>query len=328
MLADKLTIFKQPTDALLTSWFQEEVKELRFTQPQQGTYGQDNFATGQMGDIVVIQKQNCDNVHTVSYSSYVVAGATHSRKMALKEAGGVTQGDDRGGYANDVALAEGAVNELGTGTYKICYATKSSGGESANDFVMLSKTIEILPTDKATPSLSVQQSVIRGQDMIVSWNSNIGLKAQAAVPNSWLGLYKKGDCDEEGSDVRHQCYKAFQFITASVSSGTVIFSQKDYQVSGEYEVRYFDGDSRNGQGQVCNGMGNVGHGAWVRCTLQAAARSSTIAVLTNDIGDTDNLRDRPGLEAVFGTSGSTHGRFTHAKYGQPVKKPAYQQIGQ
>merc|ERR1712127_796906 len=138
------------------------------------------------------------------------------------------------------------------GIYKICYATKSSGGESQNDFIEFAREVEILPTPATQPSLSVPRSVILGQDIVVSWASNIGLQDVQSDVNSWLGLFQKGSCE-----TTHDCWVAYQSIAARENTGTVIFSQKDYKFSGLLEVRYFKGSTRNGQGVVCRGQSNV-----------------------------------------------------------------------
>jgi len=220
------------------------------------------------------------------------------------------QGDEKGGTAGVKPLAIGKVNELSPGIYKICYATKASQGESQNDFKMLAKTIEILPTPATMPKISVPRSVILGQDIVVSWASNIDLQTRLSQTNSWLGLFKKGDCSAD-TENRHECYKAFQFITAHQNTGTVIFSQKDYKISGEYEIRYFVGDTRNGQGKVCRGQKGVPSETYVHCVLESAATSETITVLGSDINDTEELKLRPGLEAVFGSG--NRGRYHRTK---------------
>jgi len=312
-LDDKLTIFKEPTDSLVTSWFQYQVHELRFTDPQYGIYGQaynvESFSAGLPGDIVVLKKDDCNNVHAITPQDYLI-GSTYSAKFSLEEAGGETVGDQKGGTALVKPLAVGKVNELGTGIYKICYATKSSEGESATDFKMLAKTIEILPTPATKPKISVPRTVILGQDIVVSWASNIDLQTRLSQTNSWLGLYKKGDCSAD-TENRHECYKAYQFITAHQNTGTVIFSQKDYKISGEYEIRYFVGDTRNGQGKVCRGQKGVPRETYVHCVLESAATSETVTVAGSDINDTEELKLRPGLEAVFGSG--NRGRYHRTK---------------
>lgn len=326
-LTDVLTIIKEPTDSLVTSWFQYQVAELRFTQPQAGVYGH-NFATGLPGDIVVLQKDNCNNVHTVDPSTYSFTTAAipysihpdthplpsnvatvpvrHSAKFVLGEAGEETAGDENGGTALELALATGKVNELDTGIYKICYATYSSGGESQADYKELVRELEILPAPATRPSLSTPRSIVLGQDIVVHWSSNIGLQTVDSVDESWLGLYSKDACEDT-----HNCFIAFQNIHAREATGTVIFSQTDYKVSGQYEVRYFKGDTRNGQGVVCGGAAGVAHETYVACNLQAATQSETIEVLGQDVEGVEELSYTPGLEAVFGNG--NRGRYHRTK---------------
>jgi hypothetical protein len=322
-LSDVLSVIAEPTDSLVTSWFQYQVAELRFTQPQYGVYGQ-NFATGLPGDIIVLQKDNCNDVHTVDPSTYSFTQNTvinaqwdlqgavpvrHSAKFVLGEAGEETVGDENGGTALENALAIGKVNELATGTYKICYATMASGGESQEDYKMLVREIEILPTPATRPSLSTPRSVILGQDVVVHWSSNIGLQNVNSADQAWLGLFEKDACED--GQAPHDCYIAFQNIHANEPSGTVIFSQADYKVSGQYEVRYFKGSSRNSQGIVCGGIAGVPHETSVACMLQAATESETIEVLGQDIEGTEELSYTPGLEAVFGNG--NRGRYHRTK---------------
>jgi hypothetical protein len=312
-LDDVLTIIKEPTDALITSWFQYQVHELTFTRPQQGKW-QDielaspdykNLAAGLPGDIVVLQKSNCNNVHQIAPSNFVF-NQGHTAKFVLQEAGGTLQGDEKGGAAQERALATGKVNELGTGIYKICYATGTSGGESQDDFKELAKTIEILPTPETRPTLSAPRSVILGQDIVVSWASNIGLQEVQSETSSWLGLYRRGSCP-----TTHDCWIGYQFIAANEFTGTVIFSSADYKFSGEYEVRYFKGDTRNSQGIVCRGQPGVPSETYINCALEVATTSELITVAGQDIDETENLALRPGLEAVFGNG--NRGRYHRVK---------------
>merc|ERR1711988_1787345 len=313
-LDDRLTIFKEPTYALVTSWFQHQVHELRFTQPQTGYFDftgakNTNFATGQIGDYVVLQKDNCTDAHVVNTSGYHF-GLGQSARFTLEEAGNVTVGDEKGGTATVWPLAMGKVNELSTGIYKICYATASSEGESQDDWKMLNREIEILPTPATKPSLSVPRTVFMGQDIVVSWASNHGLQDVSSKPNSWVTLYEAGACAAGTHDL-HTCWKAFQFIAAYNQTGTVIFSQRDYQVAGEYEVRYFDGDSRNGQGEQCNGLQSVNSETYVTCQLSPAATSEIINVQGSYVENIEDVGTQPGLEAVFGSGG--RGRYHRQK---------------
>merc|ERR1711871_1341102 len=104
-LQDSLTVFAEPTDALVNSWFKGYVYELKFTQPQFGVYGTSTFATGTIGDIVVLQKGDCTGVSTVTPASYTI-GSTHSAKMVLEEYGGETEGDEKGGVAQVKSIAD------------------------------------------------------------------------------------------------------------------------------------------------------------------------------------------------------------------------------
>jgi len=303
-LEDMLTIFKEPTDSLTTSWFQYNVQELKFTQPQQGTYNTPSFATGQEGDIVVVQLNNCTGVHLVHASGYMFS-QNYSSRFYLRETGGETLGDEKGGSASVLALAEGKVNELQPGIYKICYATKGSLGDSQTDFKELEKQLEILPPPDTQPRLTVPRTVILGQDIVIHWEANIGLQTRVAPPNTWVGLYAAGDCSEE-NEWRHQCYKAFQFLDTQVESGTVRFSLADYKIAGEYDVRYFAGDTRNGQGEICKGLVGVEHETYVQCVLNPSVTSSTIHIHGPDLRDLEDLESQPGMEVVFA---GNRGRF-------------------
>jgi len=303
-LEDMLTILVEPTDSLVTSWFQYHVLELRFTQPQVGFYGNPSFATGQPGDIIVLKTGSCTGVHEVSAAGYSF-GNSYSSRFMLEEAGGTTVGDEKGGMASVVPLAVGKVNELSPGTYKVCYATKSSEGESQSDFKELVRTLEILPPPATTPQLTVPRTVMLGQDIVIHWQSNIGLQDRLSAPNTWIGLFSAGHCSSS-TEWRHECYKSFQFIEKGVESGTVRFSQSDYKVAGEYDVRYFIGDSRNGQGEICKGLTGVEHETYVQCLLDPAVTSSSIHIHGPDIKDMEDLESQPGMEVVF--SGN-RGRF-------------------
>jgi len=300
---DMLTILKEPTDSLVTSWFQYNVQELRFTQPQQGQFGSPTFSTGIPGDIVVLKRQNCTDVHVVDTSSYMF-DRSFSAKITLEEAGGETTGDEKGAMASVMPLAQGKVNELAPGIYKICYATKNSEGESQADFKELSRELEILPPPATRAKLTVPRTVMLGQDIIIRWESNIDLQTRVTPPNTWIGLYPAGGCEEE-NEWRHQCYVTFSFIEAGVESGTVRFSQSEYKNAGEYDVRYFVGDSRNGQGEICKGLTGVEHETYVQCMLSPTVTSSSIHIHGPDIRDMEDL-DMPGMEVVFA---GNRGRF-------------------
>jgi hypothetical protein len=331
-LPDDLQVFSEPTDALVNSWFVGHVYELRFTQPQFSFYGLKTWSCGQKGDIVVIQKNNCNGVHAITSASYTL-GSTHSNKMVLEEYGGETTGDEKGGAAEVAAVAQGKVNELGIGIYKICYATRNSQGDDESDFKELATTFEILPKSATKPSMSIPRSALLGQDLVISWESTVNLQTRPQTQNSWIGLYRNGTClgssgaewghhenrmlatqfkntqadYSTGQDPppegyvekdQHECFVASQFIEGGVSSGVVRFSQKDYKQGGLYDVRFFQGDSRNGQGRICKGLTNTASETYVHCFLEAAIISGPISVFA-DPAKVDRFDHVPGMEVMF-----------------------------
>jgi hypothetical protein len=332
-LPDELTLFAEPTDALVNSWFQGHVYELKFTQPQYGIYGTKTFATGTAGDIVVLQKHNCNGVNAISPATYTL-GTSHSAKMTLIEYGGETLGDEKGGAAEIASIAYGKVNELPIGIYKICYATAQSQGDDNNDFKELGATFEILPSTATRPSVSVPRSVLMGTDIVVSWESTINLQTRRQAQESWIGIYKTGSCmggnwknglewnEQQNQDYRmqtentqttqdqvrrvgeyvesnqHECFLAMQFIESGVQSGVVRFSQDDYKTGGDFNVRFFQGDSRSVQGQICKGMTGIPHETYVDCVLEPALISDTIQVFV-DSKQLDHMDNVPSIEVVF-----------------------------
>merc|ERR1712070_974852 len=93
-----------------------------------------------------------------------------------------------------------------------------------------------------------------GQDIVVSWESSIGLRTNVlSQPQAWIGLFNAGECSSE-DEWRNECYVAYQFLEVGISTGTVRFSQDNYKNAGDFDVRFFNGDTRNGQGKVCRGL--------------------------------------------------------------------------
>ena len=142
----------------------------------------------------------------------------------------------------------------------------------------------------------VPDSVLLGVDIIVVWNATDGQYSGLSVAGSWLGLYKKNDCSTR-NEWQHKCYLKSYQLPVGESGGVVRFPQKDYKAAGEYEVRYFRGNSRSGQGQVCAGMKDSGTGTYIQCSLDPAAVSSTVHVYGN-IESQDDMSSIPGLEHV------------------------------
>ena len=91
-----------------------------------------------------------------------------------------------------------------------------------------------------------------------------------------------------------------------MASGAVRFSQGDYKVAGTFDVRFFQGDSRNAQGRVCRGLAGAPHETYVRCNLEAAYVSLPIEVIA-DRAKLDDLDSVPGMEVVFN---GNRGRYT------------------
>merc|ERR1719399_2274199 len=108
--------------------------------------------------MVVVQRANCVGAYNVGPETFF-HGATHSLKITLEEMGGMLVGDEKGGAAKIAAIAEGKLNELTPGKYKICYATKETGGEDEADFKMLASELEILPPTALRPIMTVPRTV-------------------------------------------------------------------------------------------------------------------------------------------------------------------------
>jgi len=194
-----------------------------FTSPQQGDFNRPDlkeFSTGLVGDCVVLtQATDCSQAYDLTAENYFVGlyfnTATgqyedqhRSMMMSLDQADTDTEvmGDIKGGVAGLQALAQGKVNELPVGTYKICYATMNSECNHPEDFSMLSKEIEILPRPDTSATLRVHMTVQLGHDILVDWSSNIGLSSQDMIGETWVGLYDKGACvDTHPQTLRHQC---------------------------------------------------------------------------------------------------------------------------
>jgi len=329
-LQDDLQVFTEPTMSLVTSWFIGKVYELKFTQPQFGVYGTKTFSTGQPGDMVVLQKGGCVGVSAITLDKYHV-GSSHSTKMTLKDYGEGVQGEEKGAAAKMHTIALGKVNELLPGIYSICYATAQSDGDDDTDFKMLDTPFEILPKSATSVRLTVPRTVQLGHDLVVHWESDNNLHHAIQSQNSWIGLYKNDSCPEgktgtqywaESCTLRtqidntqleppisetleeyievdpHECWVAYQFIKGGVGSGTVRFSQKDYKYAGSFDVRFFEGDTRNSQGRICKGMVNVNHESYVQCNLETTLVSSAIEVYAHT-DMLDDLNVIPGMEVFF-----------------------------
>merc|ERR1711871_892774 len=138
-LQDTLSIIPFPTTLLTTNWKQGSVDFLDFSGPA--------GHAGIQGDLVVLQKENCDNAHLLNATAADL-GVLHSAPMQLEE----------GGIASTFAIAQGKINELAMGTYKMCFATVSSEYDTASDFTLLDKELTLTESVVVAPSLVVPDS--------------------------------------------------------------------------------------------------------------------------------------------------------------------------
>lgn len=178
-------------------------------------------------------------------------------------------------------------------------------GDQPNDFKLLSKTMLIEQAPVTKPTLQVDATVALGADIIVKWNAGSGLDNARAAPGSWVGLYKSRDCSTYAVDV-HKCYLAQMEVPANTTGGTLHFNMGVYKEAGDYDVRYFTGDTRHGQGVVCRGIKEIAE-TYLQCTLEASVTSSVVFVDAEEsIIPDESATSMPGLEAVFETGEDTY----------------------
>merc|ERR1711959_328445 len=283
-----------------------------------------NFASGSPDDVIVLKKEDtkgsgdCTGVESITDADYFI-GAQYSRKMTLStidldrstqtspyrsdlSAGELRAAAEKGAEASHHSIANGKVNELPEGYYTICYATAESGADDNADFKKLSVSIEILPKTAAGRSLQIPRTVLLGQNIDVKWAASRGYKLNVpSESHSWIGLFKVGDCPNGSGEFQNKCYLAAQTVDDGISEeGTITFSSGDYNLAaGTYEVRYFDGTSRDNHGVICRGLENVPRDTYIHCVLDSVATSSPIIVYAN-INQMDDLSlGVPGLEMVF-----------------------------
>lgn len=198
------------------------------------------------------------------------------------------------------AVMKAKLNELNSGTYRLCYATKESKGDTDRDFRAIKAVVEIF-IDERAPALSVSPNVVLGQDIVIGWKSSNGYDTRRSSDNDWIALYHKGHCpqvdyyndrarkgliEEEVSEEyrknaqqQNQCYLAQQALQKDVDGGEVRFSAHQYgDIVGEFEVRYFNGDSISTGGYVCRGLQQSTGGEVRICALESTVVSDVIKV--------------------------------------------------
>jgi hypothetical protein len=136
------------------------------------------------------------------------------------------------------------------------------------------------------PHMNVASNIGLKANIMVHWQATSGLDDATAVSNSldWIGLYKKGACAQTRdmattSNGQNDCYLASMTLGAGgATAGSVTFLYTDTRwPAGEYEVRYFLGDSQKGNGVACRNLDNAGATLFT-CALEAAATSNSFTV--------------------------------------------------
>merc|ERR1711934_322391 len=110
----------------------------------------------------------------------------------------------------------------------------------------------------------------------------------------FIGLYKKGECNQtdyavdvtnefEGIEVakeQNKCSIATIDLPKGQLDGEIRFPSQVIKEAGEYELRYFAGNSLDGQGYVCRYLPSAVNtdGHFKFCALEAIAHSDTIKV--------------------------------------------------
>lgn len=98
--------------------------------------------------------------------------------------------------------------------------------------------------------------------------------------------------------VIHMCWVAWQeALPGGERTGSVSFPVGDYKNAGDYELRYFYGDSNGGQGYTCLTLGNVGE-TYKHCLLRARATSEVVSVVITGSGETARA-GLPGLHEHY-----------------------------
>lgn len=175
-------------------------------------------------------------------------------------------------------------------------------------------TNDFLPLVAGTPMIQVPDIISLGEFITVTWYSDTA-SPRKSHRLDWVGLYHKGDCRRENPDsllvpsseinvdkpdYMHQCFIAREYVQPDLESGTVSFkyvdsysAQQGYHSAGEYEVRYFYGDSRDGNGYKCGLQpGTTQEGYY--CALHPKGISAPISVVKS--GPAEGMENVPGME--------------------------------
>jgi len=169
---------------------------------------------------------------------------------------------------------------------------------------------DFLPLVEGYPIVEVPDIVSLGNTITVTWYPD-ARSDRVSHEQDWVGLYRKGECADPNTgavasppdglsqpetDFVNQCYVAWESLPSGQTSGTVSFYFESYKVAGEYDVRYFYGDSRDGQGYKCGLQpGTTEYSA--HCVLRAKATSGVITVVKS--GPAEAMQDVPGIESFM-----------------------------
>jgi hypothetical protein len=158
-------------------------------------------------------------------------------------------------------------------------------------------TADFVSEPRGVPRLEVNTAVSTGAEIVVRWFPDV-YSNRVSHKYDWVGLYKKGDCANADADDRkrltriHKCYLAWQYTAAGLTHGENRFKFASYKTAGQFEVRYFYGDSTDGQGYRCVTLGGSGN-TYKQCILRARQTSAVINV--GSTGTATSMSSVPGL---------------------------------
>jgi len=260
------------------------------------------------GDFLWLQYGDCNNLLTAP----VALPSGPNGRMVLQAGGTVTS----------EMIFNARVNELNIGGYQLCFATKESGGDFDTDYSPITSGLWLFDASPRA-TLTVPYVASLGTDIVVSWS----LAGVASTGHDWIALFNKDACkqtDYTENDpyprdqaeamrfAQNRCYLATRDVPKFQSEGELRFHHDDYKIAGTYEVRYFFGDSQNGQGWVCRGMGGLTSGyedspTYKSCAMEAKATSNIVTVTKET--QYQGSRKKTGGGAVHHLPGLEHSRF-------------------
>jgi hypothetical protein len=108
------------------------------------------------------------------------------------------------------------------------------------------------------------------------------------------------------------CYQ--NRCTGGLDQGVVRFSYDEYHRAGDYDIRLFQGDSRNQNGYFCGGMTGAPNEVYMQCVLESSVNASV--KVYNNRENLEDLEFTPGFEVSFngnrGTFANPHARMDPA----------------